>query len=132
MPLAFQNSARKFTWALTLGAAFLGACASMATPPANVADGVLVGPNGMTLYTFDKDTADSGKSVCNGPCATNWPPLMAAEGDKATGAYSIISRDDGKKQWAIKGKPLYYWVKDTKPGDKTGDGFNKVWQVAKP
>ncbi len=35
-------------------------------------------------------------------------------------------------RWAMKGKPLYYWVKDTKPGDKTGDGFNKVWQVAKP
>ena len=34
----------------------------------------------MTLYVFDRDTAGSGKSVCNGPCATNWPPLMA---DKA-------------------------------------------------
>ena len=45
---------------------------------------------------------------------------------------SIITRDDGSKQWAWKGKPLYYWVKDGKPGDKTGDGFNKVWQVAKP
>lgn len=44
----------------------------------------------------------------------------------------MIVRDDGKKQWAFKGKPLYYWAKDTKPGDKTGDGFNKVWQVAKP
>jgi predicted lipoprotein with Yx(FWY)xxD motif len=132
MSFAFQKPARNFTWALTLSAALLGACASMAPAPASVANGVLVGPNGMTLYTFDKDTADSGKSVCNGPCATNWPPLMAAEGDKAASGYSIITRDDGKKQWAIKGKPLYYWVKDTKPGDQTGDGFNKVWQVAKP
>ena len=132
MSYAFQKPARKFAWALTLGVALLGACASMAPAPASVVDGVLVGPNGMTLYTFDKDAADSGKSVCNGPCATNWPPLMAAESDKATGAYSVITRDDGKKQWAVKGKPLYYWVKDTKPGDKTGDGFNKVWTVAKP
>ena len=132
MSFAFQKPARKFAWALTLGAALLGACASMAPAPASVADGVLVGPNGMTLYTFDKDAADSGKSVCNGPCATNWPPLMATESDKTAGAYSVITRDDGKKQWAVKGKPLYYWVKDTKPGDKTGDGFNKVWQVAKP
>ena len=43
-----------------------------------------------------------------------------------------IVRDDGKKQWALKGKPLYYWAKDQKPGDKTGDGFNNVWRVAKP
>jgi predicted lipoprotein with Yx(FWY)xxD motif len=132
MSLSFQKPGRRIAWALTLGTALLGACASMANAPASVTDGLLVGPNGMTLYTFDKDTAASGKSVCNGPCATNWPPLMAAEGDKAAGDYSVISRDDGKKQWALKGKPLYYWAKDSKPGDKSGDGFNKVWQVAKP
>lgn len=55
-----------------LAAALLGGCASMNTPsPAQTADGVLVGPNKMTLYTFDRDAAGSGKSVCNGPCATN-------------------------------------------------------------
>ena len=96
------------------------------------ADGVLVGPNGMTLYTFDKDTAGSGKSVCNGTCATNWPPFMAAEGDKPAGDFTIVTRDDGKKQWAAKGWPLYYWAKDTKPGDKTGDGVNGTWKTARP
>ena len=100
--------------------------------PVKVSDGVLVGANGMTLYTFDKDAAGSGKSVCNGPCATNWPPLMAAPGEAASGDFSIITRDDGSKQWAVKGKPVYYWAKDSKPGDKTGDGFNNVWHVAKP
>ncbi len=132
MNFAFQKTARSLTLVMSLSAGFLGACASMASAPASVADGVLTGPNGMTLYTFDKDTAGSGKSACNGPCATNWPPLMAADSDKAAGDYSVITRDDGKKQWALKGKPLYYWAKDSKPGDKTGDGFNKVWQVAKP
>ena len=120
------------TLALPLALAILGGCAAMAAAPAKVADGVLVGPNGMTLYTFDKDVAGSGKSTCNGPCATNWPPLMAAGSDTAAGDYSIITRDDGAKQWAVKGKPVYYWVKDSKPGDKTGDGVNKVWQTAKP
>jgi len=117
---------------LTLSSALLGACASLAAPPTKVEGGVLVGSNGMTLYTFDKDTAGSGKSVCNGQCATNWPPLMAADADAASGDYSLVTRDDGKKQWALKGKPLYYWIKDTKPGDTTGEGVMGAWHVAKP
>ncbi|HXE49462.1 MAG TPA: hypothetical protein VN663_13880 [Ramlibacter sp.] len=100
--------------------------------PAKTADGALTGPNGMTLYTFDKDAAGSGKSVCNGACATAWPPLMAADTDKPSGDYSVVARDDGKKQWAYKGKPLYYYAKDTKAGDKTGDGVNNVWKTARP
>lgn len=100
--------------------------------PVKPADGVLTGSNGMTLYTFDKDVAGSGKSVCNGPCATNWPPLAAEAGATAEGDYTIITRDDGAKQWAYKGKPLYFWVKDKNPGDKTGAGVNGVWQLAKP
>lgn len=124
--------AAKATLAAALTALLLGGCASMGGAPVKVSEGILTGPNGMTLYTFDKDAMGSGKSVCNGPCANNWPPLMASDSDKASGDYSIITRDDGSKQWALKGKPLYYWAKDAKPGDRTGDGFNKVWQVAKP
>lgn len=93
--------------------------------------GALVGANGMTLYTFDKDMADSGKSACNGACATNWPPLTAMAAPSGDG-YSLIQRDDGAKQVAYKGKPLYYWSKDMKPGDKTGDGFNNLWRIATP
>ena len=115
-----------------VAAVALAACASMASVPTRVADGVLTGPNGMTLYTFDKDAAGSGKSVCNATCATNWPPLYADDNAQASGDYSVVTRDDGKKQWALKGKPLYYWVKDKQPGDKTGEGVGKVWWVAKP
>ncbi len=97
-----------------------------------VAGDILANATGMTLYTFDKDTAGAGKSVCNAPCATIWPPLLAKGSDKAAGAYSIVVRDDGTKQWAFKGKPLYHWSKDQKPGDKTGDGINNLWHVAKP
>ena len=117
---------------LSLALIFLGGCASMSAAPTKVADGILVGPNDMTLYTFEKDIAGSGKSVCNGPCAANWPPLLATESDKPSGDYTLIMRDDGKKQWAIKGKPMYFWIKDSKPGDKTGDGVLKMWQTAKP
>lgn len=101
-----------------------------AQTPAKTADGVLTTPAGMTLYTFDNDAA--GKSACNGPCATNWPPLLAQDGASPNGDYSIVTRDDGKRQWAYKGKPLYQWANDKKPGDKTGDGVKNVWHVAKP
>jgi predicted lipoprotein with Yx(FWY)xxD motif len=100
--------------------------------PASVSDGALVGPGGMTLYTFDKDAPGSGKSVCNGACATNWPPLRAGADARASGDYSVITRDDGSRQWAYRGKPLYYWVKDTRPGERTGDGVNNAWRLARP
>jgi predicted lipoprotein with Yx(FWY)xxD motif len=113
-------------------AALLAACASMAPVPATVADGVFVGPNGMTLYTFDRDVLGSGKSVCNGQCAALWPPLMVSASAAPTGDWTIVVRDDGSRQWAYKGKPVYNWVKDTKPGERTGDGVNNVWRLARP
>ncbi len=116
--------------------ATLAACTSMMggamAPFTKVNDGMLVGSNNMTLYTFAKDTAGSGKSMCNGPCATNWPPLLVDGSPAVSGEYSVITRDDGKKQLAYNGMPLYFWVKDTKPGDKTGDGFlNGAWHIVK-
>lgn len=125
---------KKLIFAL-LASSALAACSSVEPrpmAPAMVSGGLLTGSNGMTLYTFDKDAAGSGKSVCNGPCAANWPPLQAAQGAKPGGDYSIVLRDDGQRQWAYKGKPLHFWSKDVKAGDTTGDGFNNVWRVAKP
>lgn len=123
---------------IAVAVAALAACSTyegmMAKPaaPAKTMYGVLANGAGMTLYTFDKDAAGSGKSACNGPCAANWPPLMAAADSKASGDYTVITRDDGGRQWAYKGKPLYLWVKDAKPGDRSGDGFNNAWRVARP
>ena len=90
----------------------------------------LADAKGMTLYVFDKDSA--GKSACNGKCAENWPPLTADAAAAPPAGYSVITRDDGQKQWAYKGKPLYGWVKDTKPGDTTGDGVGGSWHIAAP
>lgn len=112
--------------------ALLAASATPSAAPVEAETGVLTSPAGMTLYTFDKDTAGSGKSVCNGECAVKWPPLAASAGDKARGGYTIITRDDGSMQWAYKGKPLYLWFKDQKPGDTTGDGVNNAWRTARP
>lgn len=130
---------------IPLLALILGACSGMhgysgasgmhdthAAAPATVRGGVLTNAAGMTLYTFDRDPADASKSACNGPCATNWPPLMAGANDKSSGDWAVVTRDDATKQWAYKGKPVYLWIKDSQPGDVTGDGVNNVWHTARP
>jgi predicted lipoprotein with Yx(FWY)xxD motif len=119
----------------TTAAAFLAAGIAFAGEPASPAptakNGMFVTAKGMTLYTFDKDS--TGKSACNGACATNWPPALAVDDAKPAGPWTIVTRDDGLKQWAYKGKPLYAFAKDTKVGDTTGDGLlNGAWHIAKP
>ena len=115
--------------ALSLAAAFT--TFAQAEPAAKMAGGMLVNASGMTLYTFDKDVAGSGKSMCNGPCATLWPPAVAAADAKPEGELSIVTRDDGSKQWAYKGKPVYTYANDKQAGDATGDNFKDVWHVIK-
>jgi predicted lipoprotein with Yx(FWY)xxD motif len=121
------------TFRILLAALAAFALAGCATPMSvRTTDGVLTNASGMTLYTFDKDAAGSGKSVCNGPCAQNWPPLRAEAMAMPMGDWTIVTRDDGTRQWAYKGKPLYTWIKDAKPGDRTGDGVNNAWRIARP
>jgi predicted lipoprotein with Yx(FWY)xxD motif len=91
---------------------------------------VLTDGKGMTLYTFDQDK--DGKSACTGGCVQNWPPLTAGADAKSQGDWTTIIRDDGTHQWAFKGKPLYNFAKDTKPGDTAGDGFKGMWHAATP
>ncbi|WP_297845629.1 hypothetical protein [Pseudomonas sp.] len=103
---------------------------AFAADPAMMKDGMMVDQKGMTLYTFDKDTT-AGKSMCNGQCAENWPPLMAPADAKAMGKWTMVKRDDGHMQWAFDGKPLYTFKMDKKAGDMAGDGKGDVWHVAK-
>jgi predicted lipoprotein with Yx(FWY)xxD motif len=107
---------------------------ALAAEPAKVGETskgkAYVDMKGMTLYTYAKDSKD--KSACDGSCATNWPPLKASATDKASGEWTIVTRTDGSKQWAYEGKPLYTWIKDTKPGEATGDGVGGNWHIAKP
>lgn len=95
---------------------------------------ILTDDKGMTLYVFKKDTP--GKSACVGSCVEAWP-LFYSEKVTATGGlkpddFKTITREDGKKQTTYKGMPLYYFVKDAKPGDTTGQGVKDVWFVAAP
>ena len=93
-------------------------------------NGILVSPDGKTLYTFAKDTA--GKSNCNDGCAAAWPPFTVANAALAGGDYSIVTREDGTRQWAYKGMPLYFYAGDAKPGDTNGEGKGGVWSTVKP
>ena len=121
--------------ALALAATVMYGCASTSSTasnsasPAKITNGILTDPKSMTLYTFDRDVAGNGKSACNGECARNWLPFYAPAGAKASSDYQVITREDGKTQWAIKGKPLYYWPEDQEPGDKFGDGYNNLWRL---
>ena len=92
----------------------------------------LVDGEGMTLYVFTKD--EPGKSNCYDDCATNWPPFYAEDAalpEGVDGELTTIARDDGTEQLAFNGWPLYLWVKDTAPGDVTGEGVGDVWYVAR-
>jgi predicted lipoprotein with Yx(FWY)xxD motif len=120
---------------LVVAVSLAAVSAASAAPPVKTGTtakgATLTDAQGMSLYTFDKDAG--GKSACNGPCATNWPVVKAEASDQPTGDYTIITRDDGSKQWAYKGKPLYTFAKDQKAGDTTGDGFlNGAWHLAQP
>ena len=111
--------------------ALFGATGVIAQP--KVADGVITDERGMSLYWWNNDVPGSGKSVCTGPCALSWPPMLAKADAMPSGDFSLITRDDEAKQWAHKGRPLYLWVNDAKPGDRTGDGFrNGLWHLARP
>ena len=98
---------------------------------------VLVASNGYTVYTFTKDTKDSGKSACTGGCLVAWPAVTVAAGGSAaagtgvTGTLATITREDnGALQVTYNGLPLYFFQGDTKAGD--GNGVYTNWEAVKP
>ncbi len=94
---------------------------------------ILVNHAGLTLYRYTPD--GTGKSVCNGGCATAWPPLTVPAGTtKVTGASAIgsgslgtITRSDGTLQVTYKGMPLYTFTGDMAPGQTNGQGAGGIW-----
>jgi predicted lipoprotein with Yx(FWY)xxD motif len=98
---------------------------------------LVAGSNGMTLYTFDKDVANSGTSACTGDCLARWPALTVASGTApvagpgVTGTLGTITRaDDGALQVTYNGLPLYFFAGDTKPGDTNGNYTG--WRLVMP
>lgn len=87
-------------------------------------------PNGMTLYTYNKDTANV--SNCTGKCITNWPPYVASNPVPTLPAdWGTMKRSDGTLQYTFKNMPLYYYSGDKAPGDINGQGIGNSWFAAK-
>ncbi|GER21815.1 hypothetical protein NCCP1664_03120 [Zafaria cholistanensis] len=98
---------------------------------------IVVDGRGMTLYYFTKDTKDSGTSACTDECLKAWPIAVAAGDEPAvdpsvTGTVGTIDSPDGRKHLTLDGMPLYYYAKDTAPGDVLGQDVNGVWYVVAP
>lgn len=99
---------------------------------------ILVASNGKTLYLFMHDK--STKSTCTGACATYWPPLITTGAPKAgTGVNAALlgttRRGNDQMQVTYNGHPLYFFVKDAKAGQTTGEGvsaFGAKWFAVSP
>lgn len=121
---------------LLIGLSF-GSCLHAQAPAgstpaaAHVMGGFIMDMRMMSLYVFDNDK-EAGVSTCRDACAATWPPFKAAATDKAVGAWTVIVREDGSRQWAYKGKPLYFFANDKAPGERKGDGQGSVWHAARP
>ena len=90
---------------------------------------ILTDAKDMTLYIWDKDAV--GVSNCYDQCAVNWPPLLVPADTAVSGDFTLVDRTDSDMSIvAYKGWPLYLWIKDTKPGDTTGDGVGGTWHTA--
>ncbi len=99
---------------------------------------------GMTLYSSARDDATPGKSQCNDvryytkrvvsgevfplpaaaarkTCMQKQPPFLADAEAEPDGPWSLITREDGAKQWTYEGRPLYSSIRDRRPGDVNGD-----------
>lgn len=87
--------------------------------------------SGHAFYISDKDPP--GHSDCEDACALMWWPLKAQDGAKPLGKWTLVTRKDGSKQWAYKGKPVYSFAHDNELGKDKGDGAgNGAWHTLKP
>jgi predicted lipoprotein with Yx(FWY)xxD motif len=98
---------------------------------------ILVDGSGRTLYLFKADTGTT--STCNGSCTQNWPPQTTTGTPDSSGVTASLvgttTRSDSSTQVTYNGHPLYYFFKDTRPGETNGQGVNAFgasWYVVSP
>lgn len=87
---------------------------------------VLVNHLNMTLYYL----TDPKSEVCTDTCLESWTPLIAGELAGPFGDWTVVTRSDGFRQWAYRGRPLYAFSGDERPGDAAGLHFDNRWRTA--
>ncbi|MFI4965980.1 MAG: hypothetical protein ACHP9T_11510 [Caulobacterales bacterium] len=123
---------RAASWPAALAAlALAGAAVGAPTRPdgIRVVDGAFADPSGRPLYTWDFDTM-AGMSHCRDDCAAMWPPLTAPPTATPVGDWTLVTREDGTRQWAYKAKPLYTYSAD-QPGQPPAGERIPRWRLAR-
>lgn len=92
-------------------------------------DGQTVSASGRALYTYDKDTG--AQSNCVGECLAAWAALTPPASGGDSSGWTVITRSDGKKQLAYKGRPVYAFFRDKADGVATGANRIPGWNLAK-
>ena len=91
---------------------------------------VLTDFGGFTLYAFEGDAARDGQTCSDRGCEMDWLPVPAPALAFDLGDFSIVSRQDGARQWAYRGRPLYRYRGDLLPGDAHGRAADARWSLA--
>jgi predicted lipoprotein with Yx(FWY)xxD motif len=134
---------------LLLAAAIGAAALAAAAAPARAADGaltvrasqygrVLFDARGFVLYLFTHDRRSVSR--CTGVCAKRWPPFVVQKRPRAgSGVRGTLigttRRADGRLQVTYAGRPLYYYIGDTSPGQilcQNAPEFGGIWYVVRP
>jgi predicted lipoprotein with Yx(FWY)xxD motif len=99
---------------------------------------VLFDGRGFVLYAF---TRDQRRSACYGACARAWPPYFAPKGTLSVGPgvkrslLGTVKRRNGRRQITYAGRPLYYYVGDTRPGQILCQNvveYGGTWLIVRP
>ena len=87
---------------------------------------------GRALYLLEEDMR--GASTCYEMCAVIWPPLLAGQtqpsvADTALAANLLgtVERRGGGRQVTYDGRPLYYYMGDSRPGETRGQHVEDSW-----
>jgi predicted lipoprotein with Yx(FWY)xxD motif len=81
-----------------------------------------------SLYYLDPDVSEGAE--CDVECVRTWSPLRASQMASGRNDWSVVTRQDGTRQWAYRDRPLYKFSGDWNPGDTLGHEPDSSWLVA--